>query len=61
MYAEDFGGYDGGNGKTVEYVYECLPCLDITAAFALVIKTVNWTCQRGYEAKGEDETHLVLR
>ena len=41
MYAEDFRRDDGGNGKTVEDVYECLPRLDITPPFALVVKPVH--------------------
>ena len=41
MYAEDFGCNNGGNWKAVENVYESLPGLDVTAAFAFIIKTVD--------------------
>lgn len=42
VYAEDFRRDDGSNGKTVEDVYESLPCFNITPPLALVVKPVYY-------------------
>ena len=41
MYAEDFGGYDGGNGKTVENIDKGFPCFDVTSPLALIIEAIH--------------------
>jgi hypothetical protein len=39
--AEDFAGYDGGDGETIEDVDECFPNLDGCASFAFVVEAVD--------------------
>lgn len=46
VHGEDFLVNDGGNGQAVEAVGEGLPQLDVVAALALIVETVN-TVDRG--------------
>ena len=41
MYTENFGCYNCCDGQAVEHVYECLPRLDVTPSFALVVEAVH--------------------
>lgn len=62
MYAEDFGRDDSSDRKTVEDVYKCLPRLNITPPFALVIKPVHFDkCIRTAHLNRIMEPHLLSR
>jgi hypothetical protein len=45
--AEDFAGYDGGDGETIEYVNESFPDFDRGTTFAFVIEAVDYSQKGG--------------
>jgi hypothetical protein len=40
---EDFSGYNGGDGETIEYVDEGFPDFDRGATFTFVVESVDWS------------------
>ena len=41
MDAEDFPGYDGGDGETIEYVDEGFPDFDTCTTFTFIVEAVH--------------------
>jgi len=41
MHTKDFGCNYGGNGKTIKYVNERFPNLDVTSSFTLVVEAID--------------------
>ena len=58
MHAEDLLVDDGSNGETVEAVGESLPELDVIAALALVVESIDTVDRRALVVTTEDEEVL---
>lgn len=55
MDAKDFGGDDGGKRKRVEGVDEGFPDFNVAAAFAFVVKTVDYDRVSHAQQKAQDD------
>ena len=56
MTAENFVVDDGGDGKAIKAVGECLPQFDGKSSLALIVKSVNSSGMKVDESEGGQQT-----